>query len=192
VNGRRIGTASDHLGPTGIVIDLATSELVERGTYLAMGGADSDYRPTRWNSFREDHRFTGKEEDVEVGLQYFGKRFLSPYLGRWMSPDPLNLHGPTSGDPNLYAYVQGRYLIIVDPVGLAGFWRSAWESAKRFDFGPSSPVGDYVAHADYFGHSVVQSDRNLQTAQNVTAGVTALALVVIAPSHWPNQGRHPW
>ena len=26
------------------------------------------YRPERWKGFREDYRFTGKEEDVEVGL----------------------------------------------------------------------------------------------------------------------------
>lgn len=31
----------------------------------------------------------GKEEDVGVGLQYFGKRFLNPLLGRWVSADPL-------------------------------------------------------------------------------------------------------
>ena len=35
----------------------------------------------------------GKEEDVEVGLVYFGKRYLNPQLGRWVSPDPLAIHG---------------------------------------------------------------------------------------------------
>jgi RHS repeat-associated protein len=76
------------------------------------------YRPDRWKGFREDYRFTGKEEDVEVGLQYFGKRFLSPYLNRWVSPDPLSLHSPTSGDPNVLAYVRGSVLKSVDPFGL--------------------------------------------------------------------------
>ena len=59
----------DHLGSTCIVIDKDTSELVERSTYLPYGGTESEYRPERWASFREDHRFTGKEEDVEVGLR---------------------------------------------------------------------------------------------------------------------------
>jgi len=63
-------------------------------------------------------RFIGKEEDVEVGLQYLGKRFLSPYLGRWISADPLAVHVPGSADLNLYAYVHGRLLRAVDPVGL--------------------------------------------------------------------------
>lgn len=63
-------------------------------------------------------RFTGKEEDVEVGLQYFGKRYLSPYLGRWISADPLAVHAPGEADLNLYAYVHGNVLIAVDPLGL--------------------------------------------------------------------------
>jgi RHS repeat-associated protein len=63
-------------------------------------------------------RFTGKEEDVEVGLQYFGKRYLSPYLGRWISADPLAVHSPGSADLNLYAYVHGAVLKAIDPFGL--------------------------------------------------------------------------
>src|SRR5688572_9674790 len=82
------------------------------------GGAESDYRPERWAGFREDYRFTGKEEDVEVGLQYFGKRFLNPLLGRWVSADPLAVHVPGEADWNLYAYVGGTVLKSVDPFGL--------------------------------------------------------------------------
>jgi RHS repeat-associated protein len=83
----------------------------------AYGGAESDYRPGRWKEFREDYRFTGKEEDVEVGLQYFGKRFYAPLLQRWISPDPLTIHG-LGGDLNAYAYVSGRALQATDPLGL--------------------------------------------------------------------------
>src|SRR5688572_9857736 len=82
------------------------------------GGAESDYRPERWAGFREDYRFTGKEDDVEVGLVYFGKRFLSTSLNRWMSADPLEVHAPGEADPNLYAYVRGQLLRAVDPLGL--------------------------------------------------------------------------
>lgn len=48
---------------------LETSELVERGTYQAYGATESDYRADRRQSFGEDYRFTGKQEDIEVGLQ---------------------------------------------------------------------------------------------------------------------------
>ncbi len=63
-------------------------------------------------------RFTGKEEDVEVGLTYFGARYYAAALGRWISPDPLAVHAPGEADLNLYAYVHGRVLAAVDPDGL--------------------------------------------------------------------------
>ena len=107
----------DHLGSTSVVLDKATSELVERATFQAYGAPESDYRPDRWEGFREDYRFTGKEEDVEVGLQYFVKRFLSPRLNRWVSADPLAVHAG-GGGLNGYAYVNGQSLKAIDPLGL--------------------------------------------------------------------------
>jgi RHS repeat-associated protein len=107
----------DHLGSSSIVVDKDTSELVERSTYQAYGAAENDYRPSRWDSFREDYRFTGKEDDAETGLQYFGKRFYAPLLNRWASADPLTIHG-LGGDLNAYAYVHGSVLSAIDPNGL--------------------------------------------------------------------------
>jgi RHS repeat-associated protein len=109
----------DNLGSASVVLDQATGELVERTTYEAYGSTESDYRPERWSAFREDYKFTGKESDVEVGLHYFGKRFLSTHLQRWVSADPLAIHG-LGGDLNVYAYVSGAVLKSVDPVGLCG------------------------------------------------------------------------
>ena len=108
---------TDSLGSTSVVIDKATSELVERSTFFPYGAAESDYRPERWGSFREDYKFTGKEEDVALGIVYFGARYYSPYLGRWLSPDPLTIHS-AGADPNPYAYVAGRVTTGVDALGL--------------------------------------------------------------------------
>jgi RHS repeat-associated protein len=107
---------ADQLGSGAITIDHATGELVERTTYEPYGATESDYRPGRWASFREPYKFTGKEEDIEVGLQYFGARYYSPYLSTWISADPATIH-ELQGDANPYAYVQGRALVAVDPDG---------------------------------------------------------------------------
>ena len=80
----------DHQGSTSVVIDLETSEVVEKATYLAFGAPDSDFRPERWGAHREDNRYTGKEDDIEVGLTYFGARYYSPYLHSWTQADPLS------------------------------------------------------------------------------------------------------
>jgi RHS repeat-associated protein len=59
-----------------------------------------------------NYKFTGKERDAESGLDYFGARYYSSSMGRWMSPDwsespvPIpyaDLNSPQS--LNLYGYV---------------------------------------------------------------------------------------
>ena len=90
------------LGSTTTVIDQATSELVERTTYSAFGRVESDYRPARWESFREPFKFTGKEDDTSLGITYFGARYYSPYLGTWLSADPMTIHA-LGADINPYA-----------------------------------------------------------------------------------------
>ncbi len=109
---------SDHLGSTSTVIDLATSEVVEKRTSRAYGGVESDQRDARWGGAKDEKAFTGKEEDEEVGLTYFGARYLSSQLGRWVSADPLSVQS-AGADLNVYAYVHGSVLRAVDPVGLA-------------------------------------------------------------------------
>ena len=107
----------DRLGSTSFVIDQATSELLERPTFQAYGAAESDFRTPRWSNFRETIRYTGHEDDAEVGLVYFGHRFYSSILSRWVSPDPLTIHA-VGGDLNPYAFVGGSPLGFVDPTGL--------------------------------------------------------------------------
>jgi RHS repeat-associated protein len=109
----------DHLGSTALVIEKGSGELVERTTYQAFGALDADFRPERWGSFRAESKFTSKETDIEVGLTYFGARYYQAELGRWVSADPLTIHGLGS-DLNPYAYVGGRVMSHVDLFGLQG------------------------------------------------------------------------
>ncbi|MBN2193486.1 MAG: hypothetical protein JW751_11785, partial [Polyangiaceae bacterium] len=93
----------DHLGSASIVLDQETGELAEHRSYQAYGETDSDYRPDRWGELREPYGFTGKEADIEVGLVYFGARYYSPALERWVSADPVTIHD-AQGEPNPYSY----------------------------------------------------------------------------------------
>jgi RHS repeat-associated protein len=64
--------------------------------------------------------FTGQERDGESGLDNFGARFNSSNLGRFMSPDAINIHAVRMLDPqrlNLYAYARNNPLIFFDPSG---------------------------------------------------------------------------
>jgi RHS repeat-associated protein len=68
--------------------------------------------------------FTGKERDTESGLDYFGARYYTSTMGRWMSPDwaskPEAVPYSTLDNPqslNLYGYVLNNPLSHADADG---------------------------------------------------------------------------
>jgi RHS repeat-associated protein len=109
----------DPLGSASFVIDHDTSELVEHATYMTYGAVESDFRSTRWNSPRQDIRYTGHWDNAEVGLVYFGARYYSSVVNRWISADPLTIHG-LGADLNPYAFVGGSPIGTIDALGLDG------------------------------------------------------------------------
>ena len=62
-------------------------------------------------------RFSTKYLDLESGLYYYGYRYYSPELGRWMNRDPIG----EAGGVNLYAMVGNNLIGVVDPWGLAKY-----------------------------------------------------------------------
>ena len=92
-----------------------------------------------------EKHFTGKERDQESGLDYFGARYYTSGLGRFMSPDwsekveavPYGiLANPQS--LNLYSYTFNNPLARTDPNGHASIEyerakavRLAWEEERR-------------------------------------------------------------
>jgi RHS repeat-associated protein len=63
------------------------------------------------------YQFSSKEYDVTVGLNYYGYRFYSAGLGRWVNRDPI---GEWVGI-NLYTLVNNCPLTMVDPYGLCSY-----------------------------------------------------------------------
>ena len=60
------------------------------------------------------HRFSTKYLDSETGLVYYGYRYYSPDLGRWLSRDPI---GETGG-VNLYSHIANHAIGQTDYLGL--------------------------------------------------------------------------
>ena len=63
------------------------------------------------------YRYTGKERDEETGLNYHGARYYAPWLGRWVSCDPVGL----AGSVNTFDYCGENPVIRIDPEGKL-FW----------------------------------------------------------------------
>jgi RHS repeat-associated protein len=85
--------------------------IVDHVDYSAYGQILAESAPAvgdRW-------KFTGREWDAAVGLQYNRARYYDPAAGRWLSQDPI---GFAAGDANLYRYVGNRATNATDPSGL--------------------------------------------------------------------------
>jgi RHS repeat-associated protein len=65
-------------------------------------------------SYDGPFRFSTKQFDEETGQYYFGYRYYSPGLGRWMSCDPIG----KLGGVNVYAYVLNSPAVSSDALGL--------------------------------------------------------------------------
>lgn len=135
----------DHLGSTRLLTVASGSTVTECDDYYPYGeliGCANTSEPMK---------FTGKERDVESGLDNFGFRYSSSSIGRWMNPDPTGLFFSDPSNPqsfNLYSYVRGNPVNSIDTDGLLtivipGTWWSpqTWdyknplviESAQHFD-----------------------------------------------------------
>lgn len=96
----------DHLGSAAMEVD-ATGQIISIEEFHPYGTTAWHWRATYLSQKR--YRYTGMERDAESGLQYHSARYYMPWLGRWLSTDPL---GMVDG-PSLWAYVRGN------PVGLS-------------------------------------------------------------------------
>jgi RHS repeat-associated protein len=110
---------TDLIQSTSAVIDLHSGAMLEVSTFYPNGAQETHFTTPRTSMAPEPLGFTGKEADEEVGVTYFGERYLIPRIGRWASPDPLSIHAAEGGEVgNAYHYVAGNLLQARDPLGL--------------------------------------------------------------------------
>ena len=180
---------SDHLKTASVITDAA-------GTIKA----ESDYYP--WggelqfvNNDSNDYKFTGKKRDLETGLDYFGARYYSNGLGRWVSADwsatPVPVPYASFGDPqslNLYGYVRGLPTTRMDADGhcdwchatidfVGGVAQGIVSSASGGAVGaPSSSDSNASLYGQLLGTAIeggVSTDLALQGASTAGLGLVA-------------------
>jgi RHS repeat-associated protein len=158
--GNHLGSAVVELGDQSDIISY--EEYFPYGSTSYQAVANQTDTPKRY-------RYTDKERDEENDLYYQGARYCAPWLGRWTACDPKGI----AAGINRYAYVRNRPTRSIDPKGTDD--EPGWLERH---LGPSSPLGQWISHADYPGSSFIQDDRKLATAQQVAEGVTIGALSV--------------
>jgi RHS repeat-associated protein len=109
---------SDHLKTASVITD-SVGNIKAESDYYRWGG-ELQFVANNSNHYK----FTGKERDSESGLDYFGARYYSNGLGRFISADwsatPVPVPYADFGDPqslNLYTYVRNIPTVRVDADG---------------------------------------------------------------------------
>jgi RHS repeat-associated protein len=123
---------SDHLGSTSLEVS-ASGVIENESDYYPWGG---ELQFTN-HDLGNHYKFTGKERDAESGLDYFGARYYSNGLGRFITPDwaakAAAVPYADFADPqslNLYTYVRNIPTTKYDADGHDGLMDTvAWVTA---------------------------------------------------------------
>jgi len=94
--------------------------------------------------------YTGKPEEAQLGLQYFGARWYDPNMGWFTGIDPAGVNGADIYSFNRYAYANNNPYMYVDPDGEKAISISVDIEFPGFGYA-ASKVKDYNvnAKADY-------------------------------------------
>lgn len=152
---------SDHLKTASVITD--ASGVIK---------ADSDYYP--WggelqfvNDDSNDYKFTGKKRDAETGLDYFGARYYSNSMARFMSVDLMLVDKKRVMDPqrlNMLVYARNNPTRYDDPDGA--------DPRDKINDG----VHVEVYHQPYtvHGYSANNANSNAQQAGYADAGYSGI------------------
>jgi len=111
--GNHLGSVSLELGDQ--------SQIISYEEYAPYGSTTYQAVNQSIKAAAKRYRYTGKERDEESGFSYNGTRYYMPWLGRWISCDPLFLVDGT----NVYRFVQANPERFVDLSGMQSIDRNS-------------------------------------------------------------------
>ena len=115
---------NNHLGSSSLDID-ETAQTISYEEYYPYGGTAYMAGPSQSETSLKRYRYSAKERDDETGMYYYGVRYYAPWMGRWISTDPLGMGDGT----NLFRFVRSNPLTFIDSIGM-----QAGNSGKFVDF----------------------------------------------------------
>jgi len=134
-----------------------------------------------------EHHFTSKERDTESGLDYFGARYLSSNLGRFMTPDwaasPTTVPYASFGDPqslNLYAYVGNNPNTGID---LDGHDEDTWDDGQEEQAEAEEAAGEAEQTAEGAGEAEAAASPEAASSGSSSGGSSSGAPATPAPKN---------
>ncbi len=104
----------NHLGSAALELDgTPNAKIISYEEYHPYGTTAYQAKNDAIKSAAKRYRYTGMERDKETGLEYHSARYYLPWLGRWLSCDPIRIEGGL----NIYEYVFNQVVINSDKNG---------------------------------------------------------------------------
>ena len=123
---------ANHLGSSQIEAN-EQGQVISYEEYHPFGTTSYQAKDKPLKARAKRYRYTGMERDEESGLNYHNARYYVPWLGRWLSPDPIGMKAGL----NFYTYCKNNPIIKKDRSG-----------TEDFDFNRDSTF--YKEHIDEF------------------------------------------
>ena len=155
----------DQVGSLRAVSD-TNHNIIKEITYDTYGNIINDTNP----DFKVPFGFGGGLYDSDTKLVHFGYREYDSFTGKWTAKDPIGFDG---GDSNLYGYVLGDPVRLVDPEGLrtdifiwegVGYGTSAFGhisigiNGLSYSWGPKGmdirDLGEYISKQTKFRNGI--------------------------------------
>ena len=103
---------SNHLGSASLELD-QDGQIISYEEYYPFGCTSYQAGRNITEVNLKRYRYTAKERDEETGFYYHGSRYYAPWIGRWISCDPMGLIDGL----NLYTFVRNDPIKLIDPNG---------------------------------------------------------------------------
>jgi RHS repeat-associated protein len=181
---------STHLGSSSLELD-HQAQIISYEEYLPYGST-SYQALSRQIETPKHHRYLGMERDSESGLSYYGARYYPPWLGIWLSADPMAYF---RGSLSPYQYCSDNPITRADLDGALDIEANLVKKTEitvSIIFPPS--LGKEVALADV--QKLMGTGKTVQDRlQNIIAGVkegdyiTSSTLLAITNTPEPKAGE---
>ncbi len=107
----------NHLNSVTIDV-LEDGQVLNYEDFLAFGDTSFVVTAEEYDFDQKHYRYSSHKRNKTNGLYFFGARYYSPWLGKWVSPDPIGIKDSL----NEFEFVRNRPVIGVDRDGFSFEW----------------------------------------------------------------------